>query len=322
MQEVRSELATVSFTLNGEPTTVAAAPFATLADTLRERLCLPGTKVGCEAGDCGACTIIVDGRQACACLLSTARAAGSAVWTIEGDGPQGLTVRLRHAFLVHGAAQCGICTPGMLMAATDLLARCAAPSRRQVEDAIGGVLCRCTGYLKIVEAILAVAGRWPLPPTATSSAIGARLPRVDGWPKVAGTDLFGADAAPADALWLRIVRSPHDAARFRLGDLAAVVAATPGLVAILTHKDVPGENAFGIFPQLKDQPVLAPGFVRFRGEAVLALVGERAALDRLSDAALPDYLAADARHRGRCRRLGTRRPGHSRHGRRQRARAR
>ena len=140
---------------------------------------------------------------------------------------KGLTARLRHAFLAHGAAQCGICTPGMLMAATDLIARCAAPSRRQVEDAIGGVLCRCTGYLKIVEAILAVAGAGPSP-AETSSAIGARLPRVDGWPKVAGTDLFGADAAPADALWLRIVRSPHDAARFTLGDLGAVIAATPG----------------------------------------------------------------------------------------------
>jgi CO/xanthine dehydrogenase Mo-binding subunit/aerobic-type carbon monoxide dehydrogenase small subunit (CoxS/CutS family) len=286
MPEVGGELATVSFTLNGEPTTVTAAAFASLADTLRDKLCLPGTKVGCEAGDCGACTIIVDGRQACACLLSTARAAGSVVWTIEGDGPQGLTARLRHAFLAHGAAQCGICTPGMLMAATDLIARCAAPSQRQVEDAIGGVLCRCTGYLKIVEAILAVAGARPSP-AETCSAIGARLPRVDGWPKVAGTDLFGADAAPADALWLRIVRSPHGAARFTLGDLGAVIAATPGLLAILTHKDVPGENSFGIFPLLKDQPVLAPGFVRFRGEAVLALVGERAALEGLSDAALP-----------------------------------
>ena len=188
MPKVAGELATVSFTLNGEPITVAAAAFASLADTLRDKLGLPGTKVGCEAGDCGACTIIVDGRQACACLLSTARAAGSVVWTIEGDGPQGLTARLRHAFLAHGAAQCGICTPGMLMAATDLIARCAAPSRRQVEDAIGGVLCRCTGYLKIVEAILAVAGAGPSP-AETSSAIGARLPRVDGWPKVAGTDL-------------------------------------------------------------------------------------------------------------------------------------
>jgi CO/xanthine dehydrogenase Mo-binding subunit/aerobic-type carbon monoxide dehydrogenase small subunit (CoxS/CutS family) len=278
----------VSFTLNGTATTVTAPPFASVADTLRDRLCQTGTKVGCEAGDCGACTIIVNGRQVCACLLPTARAAEALIWTVEGDGPDGVTARLRTAFLAHGAAQCGICTPGMLMAATDLMARDARPSRAAVEEAIGGVLCRCTGYLKIIEAILDVA-QGPGRPCATvaSAAIGSRLPRVDGWPKVAGTDVFGADAAPADALWMRIVRAPHASARFHLGDLEAVRRATPGLSAILTHKDVPGENAFGIFPKLKDQPVLAPGVVRFRGEAVLALVGTRAALDRLSDAALP-----------------------------------
>jgi aldehyde oxidoreductase len=281
-------LATVSFTLNGAPTTVTAPPFASLADTLRERLRHTGTKVGCEAGDCGACTIIVDGRQVCACLMPTARAADTLIWSVEGDGPDGVTARLRTAFLAHGAAQCGICTPGMLMAATDLIARDARPSRAAIEAAIGGVLCRCTGYLKIVEAILAVAQGSGSPRAAVASAgIGARLPRVDGWPKVNGTDVFGADAAPADALWMRIVRAPHAAARFSLGDLEAVRRATPGLVAILTHKDVPGANAFGIFPDLKDQPVLAPGVVRFRGEAVLALVGTRDALDHLSDAALP-----------------------------------
>ena len=283
-----------AFTLNGQPTRVLAPPFASLADTLRERLSLTGTKIGCEAGDCGACTVLLDGEQVCACLMATAQAANAVVWTVEGDGPHGLTARLRAAFLAHGAAQCGICTPGMLMAATDLLARVASPSRAQVEDAVAGVLCRCTGYLKIVEAILAVEAQQPSA-GAAAAVVGARLPRVDGWPKVCGSDLFGADATPADALWLRIVRSPHAAATFALGDLAAVVAATPGLSAILTHKDVPGENAFGIFPQMRDQPVLAPGRVRFRGEAVLALVGTRSAVECLSDAALPiDWQPAPA----------------------------
>ena len=117
--------------------------------------------------------------------------------------------------------------------------------------------------------------------------VGARLPRVDGWPKVAGSDKFGADEAPADALWMRVVRSPHARARFTLGDLQAVKARNSGLAAILTAADVPGENAFGIFPGMKDQPVLAPGLVRFRGEAVLALVGTRAAVESISDAKLP-----------------------------------
>jgi aldehyde oxidoreductase len=277
--------ATVSFTLNGQPTTVSAAPFASLADTLREELGLTGTKIGCEAGDCGACTVRLDGEQVCACLVATAQVDGARIDTVEGANP--ITDRLRTAFLAHGAAQCGICTPGMLMAATDLLAHNPVPSRGQVEDGIGGVLCRCTGYLEIVEAILDVAGSDPVAADDPVRAVGARLPRVDGWPKVAGSDKFGADEAPTDALWMRVVRSPHARARFTLGDLQAVKARTPGLAAILTAADVPGENAFGIFPGMKDQPVLAPGLVRFRGEAVLALVGTRAAVESMSDAELP-----------------------------------
>jgi CO/xanthine dehydrogenase Mo-binding subunit/aerobic-type carbon monoxide dehydrogenase small subunit (CoxS/CutS family) len=302
--------ATVSFTLNGRPTAVSAAPFASLADTLREELGLTGTKIGCEAGDCGSCTVRLDGEQVCACLVATAQADGARIDTVEGTNL--VTERLRTAFLAHGAAQCGICTPGMLMAATDLLARNPAPSRGQVEDAIGGVLCRCTGYLAIVEAILDVVtgsdpsaqrrgsthrfgeGSDPVPAEGSDPAgahpdraVGARLPRVDGWPKVAGSDKFGADEAPTDALWMRVVRSPYARARFTLGDLQAVKARNSGLAAILTAADVPGENAFGIFPGMKDQPVLAPGLVRFRGEAVLALVGTRAAVERISDADLP-----------------------------------
>jgi CO/xanthine dehydrogenase Mo-binding subunit/xanthine dehydrogenase iron-sulfur cluster and FAD-binding subunit A len=302
---------TVSFTLNGEAMTVAAGPFASLADTLRERLGLTGTKIGCEAGDCGACTVILEGEQVCACLVATTQADGASIYTVEGAGPLGLTERLRSAFLAHGAAQCGICTPGMLMAAADLLARSPTPERPEVEDAIGGVLCRCTGYLKIVEAVLDVASAvgWSAmgsDPKHTAEphvhlctkgsdpvgadlvpAVGVRIARVDGWPKVAGTDKFGADEAPADALWMRVVRSPHASARFKLGDLDAVRAHNPGLVAILTAADVPGENAFGIFPKMKDQPVLGPGVVRFRGEAVLALVGSRSAVEGLSDADIP-----------------------------------
>jgi aerobic-type carbon monoxide dehydrogenase small subunit (CoxS/CutS family) len=239
--QAASDLVTLSFTLNGRPTTARAAPFASLADTLRERLGCTGTKIGCEAGDCGACTVLVDGEQVCACLVPSQRAAERVIWTVEGDGPAGLTLRLRHAFLAHGAAQCGICTPGMLMAATDLLAREAAPSPAAVADAIAGVLCRCTGYIKIVEAILDAAGGTSLLPTpvAATAAVGARLARVDGWSKVAGREVFGADWAPADALWLRVVRSPHRAARFTIGDLDRLIAATPGLAAILTHRDVP-----------------------------------------------------------------------------------
>jgi CO/xanthine dehydrogenase Mo-binding subunit/aerobic-type carbon monoxide dehydrogenase small subunit (CoxS/CutS family) len=295
MQDAAADAArAMTLTVNGQTHALKTDPFRPLSDTLREELGLKGTKVGCEAGDCGACTVLLDGAQVCACLVPTAQAENCQIETVEGGGPEGLTDLLRHAFLAHGAAQCGICTPGMLMAATDLLARQASPSWSDVEAALGGVLCRCTGYTKIIEAVLAVAV--PAVVNAENAAaaqsdvqhpVGQRLPRLDGWGKVAGSDLFGADEAPADALWMRVVRSPHARARFSFGDLETLRRSAEGLAAILTHADVPGENGFGIFPHLKDQPVLAPGHVRFRGEAVLALVGTRAAVEGLADASLP-----------------------------------
>ncbi|HET9042068.1 MAG TPA: (2Fe-2S)-binding protein, partial [Burkholderiales bacterium] len=151
------DLATVAFTLNGAPQRVAARPAERLSDVLRETLGLTGTKVGCNAGDCGACTVLVDGRQVCACLTAVAQVEGRTVQTVEGLAPDARLDRLQQSFLAHGAAQCGICTPGMLMAAGDLLARNASPSENEVCDALGGVLCRCTGYRKIVEAVLAAA---------------------------------------------------------------------------------------------------------------------------------------------------------------------
>ncbi|HVL71530.1 MAG TPA: (2Fe-2S)-binding protein, partial [Beijerinckiaceae bacterium] len=160
----------IALTLNGERRSLPAAPFATLADALRDAG-LTGTKIGCDAGDCGACTVILDGAQVCACLVPAEQAQGGEVHTVEGAGPGGVTERLRHAFLDHGAAQCGICTPGMLMAAADLLSRTASPSREEVADALGGVLCRCTGYQAIVEAVLAASASAPLPGHAPPSPL-------------------------------------------------------------------------------------------------------------------------------------------------------
>ncbi len=289
MQERVRTPRTISFVLNGHEQHVEAQPFSTLADTLRETLGLTGTKVGCEAGDCGACTVLMDGRQVCACLVPSLQADGAAIDTVEGAGPSGVTDKLRQAFLAHGAAQCGICTPGMLMAATDLLARESTPTRSEIEDAIGGVLCRCTGYIKIIDAVAEVAAsKASVAEVAEAgAAVGARIARVDGFAKVAGSDRFGADEAPADALWMRVVRSPHARATFSFGDFEALKSRNPGLVTVLTAKDVPGANSFGVFPHLKDQPIFAEGHVRYRGEAVAALVGSREAIEALCDADVP-----------------------------------
>jgi len=198
----------IAFNVNGRDVAVAAAPQTRLADALREELGLTGTKIGCNAGDCGACTIRLDGAQVCACLMPVAQAAGRRVETVEGLARDGRLSPLQQAFHAHGAAQCGICTPGMLMAAEDLLARDAAPDEAAVLDALGGVLCRCTGYRKIVDAVLSVAAGAQPAPVDVDGGVGARLAKVDALPKLTGAEAYGADAWPADALVLRAVRSP------------------------------------------------------------------------------------------------------------------
>ena len=272
----------LNLNVNGEPVSVRTGPFRRLSDVLREDCGQTGVKVGCNAGDCGACTVLLDGIQVCSCMTAAAQADDRHVVTVEGlISKHGFLSRLQSAFLRHGAAQCGICMPGMLMAAAEVVGRRERPGRREIEDAMGGVLCRCTGYQKIVEAVLdEIEVREPVT-AGTGAAVGARIARTDGLDKLTGAAQFGADAIPEDALWLRLVRSPHAHADFTLGDLAAWQAAHQGLVEVLTAADVPGLNGFGIYPDIKDQPVLADGTARYRGEAVAAVVGERDAVRAL-----------------------------------------
>ena len=277
---------TVELKVNGRTLRSGAPRDARLADVLRDEFGLTGTKIGCNAGDCGACTVLLDGRQVCACLTALSQAEGRKVTTVEGLAKRGKLSRLQEAFHRHGAAQCGICTPGMLMAAADLLSRNRNPDQAQVKDALGGVLCRCTGYQKIVEAVLDVSrGSGPGPLPAPGEAVGARVAKVDGVAKLDGSEKYGADGIPRDALWLRVIRSPHHRARFGFADLAGFQE-RHRLARILTARDVP-VNAFGIYPHIKDQPVFAAEETRFRGEAVAALVGTREALEDSSREEFP-----------------------------------
>jgi CO/xanthine dehydrogenase Mo-binding subunit/aerobic-type carbon monoxide dehydrogenase small subunit (CoxS/CutS family) len=285
----------VRFTVNGAGVVVRVDPLRRLSDVLRDDLGLIGTKVGCEAGDCGACTVRLAGRQACSCLVPVAQADGETVETVEGlaaaDGGPG---DLQAAFLAHGAAQCGICTPGMLMAADALLRANPDADDGEIRDGIGGVLCRCTGYVKIVEAVAATRDARRASREATAApvapaggAVGSRIAKVDGLPRVLGTARYGADHRPDGVLAVRAVRSPHARARFEIGDLAAFRASHPGIVDAFTAADVPGQNRYGIYPTGKDQPALADGVVRHRGEAVLALVGDERTILALDDREVP-----------------------------------
>ena len=168
----------VAFTVNGDRCEVAVRPGRTLLEVLRYDLDLVGTKQGCDEGDCGACTVILDGRPVLACLTLAANCGGRAVQTVEGlAGPPDLDPLL-DAFDCTGAGQCGFCTPGMLMSAKALLAVEPKPSRERIRHALSGNLCRCTGYGPIVDAVEIAAGTRPAPSfvTAGEECIPAPLP--------------------------------------------------------------------------------------------------------------------------------------------------
>ena len=147
----------LEFELNGRPCRTNVPAHFTVLDLVRDGLALLGTKDGCGEGVCGACTVLLDGEPVRGCIVLAARVAGRSVVTIEGVGGEGLDP-LQEAFAAHGAAQCGFCTPGMILSAKALLTENPAPSARDVREALAGNLCRCTGYVKIVEAVLAAAG--------------------------------------------------------------------------------------------------------------------------------------------------------------------
>jgi carbon-monoxide dehydrogenase small subunit len=149
----------ISLRINGSPREVEAPPMKRLLDVLREDLHLTGTKEGCGEGECGACSVIVDGEVINSCLVPVRQVSGSTILTVEGLARDGRLDPLQQAFLECGGAQCGICTPGMLIAARALLDETPRPSRDEIKEAIAGNLCRCTGYIKIIDAIEQAASR-------------------------------------------------------------------------------------------------------------------------------------------------------------------
>ncbi len=203
------QAADIAFEVNGIPVSVSAPPLRRLSTILRDDLRLIGTKVGCDAGDCGACTVLVGGNPVCACLVPAASVAGAAVTTVEGLANGSLSA-LQAAFLHHGAAQCGICTPGLLVAATALLARNPRPTEIETQDALGGVLCRCTGYRKIIAAVMD-AGRFAEQPShgsaATHPPAGTFSPYSDG-EKEEAPALATASSQQGDRVWASPTPSP------------------------------------------------------------------------------------------------------------------
>jgi carbon-monoxide dehydrogenase small subunit len=159
MTERTKQKSHIEFTLNGEQAEVAFAPHKTLLEVLREDLGLMGTKHGCELGECGTCAVLMDGRSVLSCLVLGLDAEGRAVETIEGMAEGAALHPLQETFADLGAAQCGYCTPGFLLVAKELLKNNPRPSRDEIKEALSGNLCRCTGYIKIYEAVELAAAR-------------------------------------------------------------------------------------------------------------------------------------------------------------------
>jgi 4-hydroxybenzoyl-CoA reductase alpha subunit len=261
--------------VNGEPVELAVPDHWTLLEALRYELRLTGTKQGCDKGDCGACTVLLDGAPVLSCCTLARRAEGHEVTTIEGvatpEGPD----PIQRAFDVCGALQCGFCQPGMILSAKALLAQSPDPTDGEIREALSGNLCRCTGYTKIFEAVKLAAKGFPRntptlsgPPAEGFQVIGARGRKADSIRKATGEAIYADDIALPRMAHGRILRSPHAHARIVSIDTTAA-AAMPGVYAVLVGSELP--TAFCVIPWTPDETALAIDKVRYIGEGVAAV---------------------------------------------------
>jgi selenium-dependent xanthine dehydrogenase len=240
-------VATIRFTLNGNAAQADVREGETILDLLREHLGLTSMKDGCAPeGMCGACTVLLDGRACVSCAQPAARADGKALTTLEGLAPERRDEWAR-AFVAAGASQCGFCSPGIVMKSESILGKTPDPSREEVARGLAGNLCRCTGYVKIVDAVqLAAAARRgeALPELETDGRVGTRLPRHQGAELALGAKPYINDMAVPGMLHGAVRFSDHPRARVLRIDTSRALA-HPGVVAVVTAADVPGQNYQG-----------------------------------------------------------------------------
>jgi aerobic-type carbon monoxide dehydrogenase small subunit (CoxS/CutS family) len=265
--------------VNGRKIARETEPHKRLLDFLRDDLNLTGTKEGCGAGECGTCSVFVDGKLVKSCLMPVAKVSGARIETIEGLATPGDLTPMQRAFHKTGASQCGYCIPGMVMAATSALRENPAADIEEIKERLGGNICRCTGYTKIFEAVemarSVIAGDLPEAvleeDKVGDSYIGANVRRLDAPSKVSGRLKYAADMKLPDMLQMQVLRSPHAHARILSIDTSEAEA-MDGVACVITSADVPGTDGFGVF--VHDQPIMARGKVRHVGEAVAAVAAE------------------------------------------------
>ncbi|MDH5617546.1 MAG: molybdopterin-dependent oxidoreductase [Gammaproteobacteria bacterium] len=266
-------------TVNGRPVDIDVDESRYLSDVLRDDLALTGTKIGCAEAECGICTVLVDGTAVVSCVYPAFKAQGRRVETIEGLEQEGELHALQQAFLDHGAVQCGICTPGLIMTAKGLLDRKAAAgdvvTEADIRTALKDSYCRCTGYQSVINAILQASGQ-DMPPylpetRAPGASVGKPRPNPNALAKIRGTARFTDDYRFPGMLFARTLRARVPHARIISIDVAAA-RELDGVHAVLTHADVPGRNAHGVVSV--DWPVLCSRKVRYAGDAVAIVAAD------------------------------------------------
>lgn len=266
---IQAELA-----VNGQPVRASVSPKTSLLGFLRDDLKLLGTKEGCSTGDCGTCVVLVNGKPVDSCLFNMRRANGVQVETIEGlSGADGRLHPLQAAFLECGAVQCGFCIPGMILAAKGLLNEHPSPTEEQIRQGLQEVICRCTGYTQIFEAV-GQAAQWLQSPKEfdgwhrRTGAMGVSSALFDGEQAVRGQLCYADDLNRKGQLYGQIVWSQHAHAEIVKIDTAQAAS----VVRVLTEKDVPGLNGHG--RTKPDQPVFCSDRVRYTGDIVALVLGE------------------------------------------------
>lgn len=269
----------VTFTVNGAEKQVVVSEDRVLLDVLREDLALKGTKQSCDRkGQCGACTVIVDNKPVLSCVTKVRNLEGAKVITVEGLGTSENPHLIQHAFCITGAIQCGFCTPGMIMSAKALLDKNLNPTVEDVKKALRRNLCRCTGYKKIVEAVL-LAARFLRGETTPDKEIlryegetlGQSFIRPTAYIKAAGEAEFAGDIKLPDPLELVAVRSTENHALIKSIDYSEAEK-MPGVAGVMTAKDIKGTNIIKVMAA--DQPVLCSDKVHVLGDAVAAVLAE------------------------------------------------
>ncbi|GAB4494107.1 MAG: selenium-dependent xanthine dehydrogenase [Anaerolineales bacterium] len=273
----------LTLTVNGQSHTLPSIPGETLADLLRKRLRLTGTKIGCNEAECGACTVIMDGEPVLSCSTPAERADGKTITTIEGIARPEKLHPLQEAFIQHGAVQCGFCIPGQIMTSYALLEKNPTPTSADIRHALKDTICRCAGYPTIEKAILAAAeairtGQPIADPAIPDSALDGQIVgklkiRPDGVEKVTGQAIYTDDLVFENMLFAAVKRAGVPHAFVRKIDVEKARNA-PGVVSVLTAEDIPGENIHGLVTL--DWPVMVGvnERVRYVGDAIAIVAAE------------------------------------------------